>query len=179
MMLIIIANINKHLLVSVSGVGGNTKIPLNLRQGSTSNGNKRGSKTHKSNGKKETTQKKEDKRQDHSESDCSGVYHQDEMSATRAKSISEDSGDFHPTAKVNVSLYNSCMSACWTRKNISISVNLTQLLSTVYQYNFCDICLPRCSLSLIGLKLWLVWRISVQTTNAGLQTWLKNWQGRT
>lgn len=112
MMLVVIANINKPLLVSVSGVGGNTKIPLNWRQGSASNGNKRGSRTHKSNGKKETTLKKEDRRQDYSESDCSGVYHQDEMSATRAKSISEDSGDFQPTAKVNVSLCNSCMSAC-------------------------------------------------------------------
>lgn len=152
MMLIIITNINKPLLASVSGVGGNTKFPFNLRQGSTSNGNKRGSRTHKSNGKKETTLKKEDRRQDYSESDCSGVYHQDEMSATPAKSISEDSGDFHLTAKVNVSLYQSCLSARWTRKNLSISANLTQSLSTVCQYNFCDICLPRCSLSLMGLK---------------------------
>lgn len=88
--------------MSASGVGGEAKIPLNLGRGSTSNDNKRGSRTHKSNGKKETTLKKQDKRQDYSESECSGVYHQDDMSSTRANSISQDSGDFHPTAKVNL-----------------------------------------------------------------------------
>lgn len=118
MMMMNINKNNKPLFMFVSGVGGKAKIPLNLRQGSTSDGNKRGSRTHKSNGKKETTLKKEDKRQHYSESDCAGVYHQDGMSATRAKSICEDSGDFHPTAKVNVSLHNSCMSACWMRKRI-------------------------------------------------------------
>lgn len=91
--------------MSVSGAGGKAKIPLNLGRGSTSNGSKRGSRTHKSNGKKETTLKKGDKRQACSESECSGVYHQDEMSASRANSISQDSGDFHPTAKVNISFY--------------------------------------------------------------------------
>ena len=85
----------------VSGVEGGAKIPLNSGRGSTSNGNERGFRTHKLNGKRERTRKKEDKRQDYSGSECSGVYHQ-EMSATRTNFL--DSGDFHPTAKVNISL---------------------------------------------------------------------------
>lgn len=149
--------------MSVSGVEGEAKIPLNLGRGSTSNGIKRGSRMPKLNGKKETTLKKEDKRQDYSESECSGVYHQDEMSATRAKSISQDSGDFQPTPKVNISLYELF---CAPKKlhvgmfnkneNTSTSIKQTTLLGISIKLLWClftqAFSEPNRAKNLIGLK---------------------------
>lgn len=84
----------------VSGVGGGEKT-LNLGRGRNGMANKRGTRTSRTNGKKETTLK----RQDYSESESSGVYHQDEISATPVQSIAHNFGAFHPSAKVNISLY--------------------------------------------------------------------------
>lgn len=88
---------------------------------------------HKSNGKKETMERKEDNRLDCSE--CSGVYHQDEMSATQANSIFQDSGDFYPTAKVNILLYEPFLCSYQLHvgmlnkeKNIAINISQIELL---------------------------------------------------
>lgn len=85
--------------MSVSGVGGGEKT-LNLGRGRNGIENKRGTRTRRTIGKKETTLKRQD-----SESESSGVYHQDEISATPVQSIAHNFGAFHPSAKVNISLY--------------------------------------------------------------------------
>lgn len=79
--------------MSASGAAGGTKVPLNSGRGSAGTASKRGTRTRRSNGKKETL-----KRQDYSESESSGVHHPDKMSA--AISIAHDAG----ATKVNISL---------------------------------------------------------------------------
>lgn len=74
---------------------GGAKVPLNSGRGSTGTASKRGTRTRRSNGKKETL-----KRQDHSQSESSGVHHPDKMSAASVPSNAHDAG----AMKVNVPL---------------------------------------------------------------------------
>lgn len=77
-------------------------MPLNLGRGSTSIPNKSRTGTRKSKGMKDTALQKDDRRRDCSESECSGLYHQEEMSHALVESIPQDSGAFYPSTKVKV-----------------------------------------------------------------------------
>ncbi|TWW61715.1 protein hinderin isoform X1 [Takifugu flavidus] len=93
-------------LVFIPGVAGGTKVPLNSGRGSAGTASKRGTRTRRSNGKKETL-----KRQDYSESESSGVHHPDKMSA--AISIAHDAGATKVSSEPNrakgiVSLKDLC-----------------------------------------------------------------------